>query len=51
MTTPRSGSLMAAQAVISAIVRPQPMQSAECGSMTQTFTQGVDIGGADTTLT
>jgi hypothetical protein len=32
-------------------VRPQPMQSAESGSMTQTWTQGVDRPGADIALT
>ena len=51
MTAPRSVSLMAVQAAISATVRPQPTQSAECGSMTQTLTQGVDIAGADMSLT
>ena len=49
MTAPRSASLIAVQAAISATVRPQPTQSAERGSMTQTLTQGVDIVGADMT--
>ena len=51
MTATRSASLIAVQAAISATVRPQPTQSAECGSMTQTLTQGVDISGADMSLT
>jgi hypothetical protein len=51
MTTPRSVSLIAPHAAISANVRPQPTQSAERGSMTQTWTQGVDIGGGDMAIT
>ena len=51
MTATRSASLIAVQAAISATVRPQPTQSAECGSMTQTLTHGVDIVGADMSLT
>jgi len=47
MTARRSASLIVIQAAISAAVRPQPMQSADKGSMTQTLMQGVEIG-ADT---
>ena len=41
------GLAHAAQAAISASVRPQPMQSAETGSTTQILTQGVEGSGAD----
>jgi len=51
MTARRSASLIPIQAAISWFVRPQPMQSAEMGSMTQTLTQGVDGEGADMALT
>jgi hypothetical protein len=50
MMVVRSGSLMAAQAAISAVDRPQPMQRAESGSTTQIWTQGVDITDADMAL-
>jgi hypothetical protein len=50
MTVVRSGSLMAAQAAISAVDRPQPMQRAESGSTTQILTQGVDMTGVDMKL-
>jgi len=43
----RSSSLIALQAAISVVVRPQPMQRADNGSTTQIFTQGVAIAGAD----
>ncbi len=46
MTAPRSGSLIPAHPAISASERPHPMHKADCGSMTQTLTQGVDIAGA-----
>lgn len=44
ITARRSVSLIVIQAPISAAVRPQPMQSADKGSMTQTLMQGVEIG-------
>ncbi len=47
MTAACSVSFMPCQAAISATVRPQPMQSAETGSMTQMLTQGVEGGEAD----
>ena len=47
MTATRSASLMVGQAAISAIVRPQPMHSAETGSTTQILTQGVAGNVAD----
>ena len=47
MIVARSGSLMPPHAAISARVRPQPTQSADMGSTTQTFTQGVMISEAD----
>lgn len=47
MTAVRSGSLMSRHAAISAVDRPQPMHSADSGSTTQIWTQGVDISGAD----
>ena len=43
MISVRSDSLMAPHAAISATERPQPMQSAESGSTTQIWTQGVVI--------
>jgi hypothetical protein len=49
MTASRSGSLIVVQAVISSLVRPQPMHKADSGSRTQTLMQGVE--GADTGLT
>ena len=45
MTAIRSGSLIAAQAVISAPVRPQPMHKADSGSRMQTLMQGVETVG------
>ncbi len=48
MMAPRSASLNSGQAAISATVRPQPMQSSDKGSTTQTLTHGVEIAGADT---
>jgi hypothetical protein len=47
MTAARSVSDMPGQAAISTIVRPQPMQSAQTGSMTQILTQGVAGSEAD----
>jgi hypothetical protein len=47
MTTSRSASAIPGHAAISAIVRPQPMQSAQTGSTTQILTQGVAGGEAD----
>jgi hypothetical protein len=44
MTARRSTSLIVIQAAISAAVRPQPMHTADSGSMTQTLMQGVEIG-------
>ena len=44
MTATRSASLIVVQAAISATVRPQPTHKADSGSMTQTLTQGVEIG-------
>jgi hypothetical protein len=49
MIASRAGSSRPAQAAISLSVRPQPMQSDDCGSMTQTWMQGVEgetIGAA-----
>ncbi len=46
MTASRSASLIAPQPAISATVRPQPTHSAETGSTTQIFTQGVETGAA-----
>lgn len=45
MTATRSVSLIAAQALISAAVRPQPMHKADSGSRTQTLMQGVETAG------
>ncbi len=45
MILPRSSSLIPLQAAISATVRPQPTHSADNGSTTQIWTQGVEIGG------
>ncbi|HEY3622112.1 MAG TPA: hypothetical protein VGL12_06890 [Roseiarcus sp.] len=45
MTATRSTSLIVAQAAISSLVRPQPMQKADSGSITQTLMQGVETGG------
>jgi len=50
MTAIRSASLIVIQAAISSAVRPQPMHSADSGSMTQRLMQGVEIG-ADTLVT
>jgi hypothetical protein len=50
ITAKRSASFILVQAAISPTVRPQPMQSAEMGSMTQTWIQGVDGAGAGMTL-
>jgi len=47
MIAVRSDSLMAAQAAISATERPQPMQSAESGSTTQVWMQGVAIAARE----
>jgi hypothetical protein len=47
MIVVRSVSLIALQAAISAVVRPQPMHSAEIGSTTQSFTHGVETAEAD----
>jgi hypothetical protein len=47
MIAVRCDSLMAPQAAISATERPQPMQSAESGSTTQTWTQGVAIAAGE----
>jgi len=44
MIASRLGSSSSPQAAISLTVRPQPMHSAERGSMTQICTQGVDGG-------
>jgi hypothetical protein len=49
MTASRSVSLIVAQAVISAAVRPQPMHKPDSGSITQTLMQGVET--ASTLLT
>lgn len=43
MIAPRSASLIVDQAAISAIDRPQLMQSADRGSTTQTLTHGVEM--------
>jgi hypothetical protein len=45
ITATRSVSLIAAQAAISAAVRPQPMHKADNGSRTQTLMQGVETVG------
>ncbi len=45
MTASRSVSLIVAQAVISAAVRPQPMHKADSGSRMQTLIQGVETVG------
>ena len=45
MTARRSGSLMSRHAAISATDQ-QPRQSAETGSTTQIFTQGVEMSAA-----
>jgi len=50
MTARRSASLIAVQAAISAVVRPQPTHRPESGSTTQTLMQGVETG-ADTAFT
>jgi hypothetical protein len=47
MIAVRSASLMSRHVAISEIERPQPMHRADAGSITQIFTQGVDISGAD----
>jgi hypothetical protein len=43
ITARRSASLIAVQAAISAVVRPQPTHMSDSGSRTQTLTQGVEI--------
>jgi hypothetical protein len=50
MIAVRSDSLMAPQAAISATERPQPMQSAESGSTTQIWTQGVAIAAGEASV-
>jgi hypothetical protein len=45
ITARRSSSLISGQSEISAIERPQPMQSPLWGSTTQTLTQGVVAEG------
>ena len=44
ITARRPASLIVVQAAISAVVRAQPTQNADSGSMTQTLMQGVEMG-------